>query len=405
MAKKVNFDFTLMSLNVKGMRNIKKRTSLLSWITKKNFDIVFLQETHSCNLTEQDWRNEWKGGRAYMSHGSSNSRGVMILFKHNLDFEVHKVISDEEGRYLIIECEIMDEPFVLVNVYAPNTEDKQVKFLCNLHQILLQHNFTNISQFIMGGDWNIVRNASVDKSGGTDLIKHKSIDKMDEIMNMFDLNDSWRIKYPNEKRYTWRQKSPLIQCRLDYWLISDVLFDNIAKIDTIPSIQTDHSAITLQLNHIDPGVRGPGLWKFNTSLLNNDDFKEQMKTKLAEWHASYDLEDTRIKWEIMKYEIRKFCISYSKSLKRRKNDLNKALKRELMGLDRIIRSDEENKRYHEIKAELLEHEKEHLEGLLVRSRTQWYEEGEKSTAYFFNLEKTNAVKKQILAAPPWGAPV
>ena len=35
------------------------------------------------------------------------------------------------------------------------------------------------------------------------------------------------------------------------------------------------------------------------------------------------------------------------------------------------------------------------EGAIIRSRAQWSEEGEKSTAYFFNLEKQNAIKKSI----------
>ena len=36
-----------------------------------------------------------------------------------------------------------------------------------------------------------------------------------------------------------------------------------------------------------------------------------------------------------------------------------------------------------------------IEGIITRSRTQWYEEGEKSTAYFLGLEKRNYVNKLI----------
>ena len=35
------------------------------------------------------------------------------------------------------------------------------------------------------------------------------------------------------------------------------------------------------------------------------------------------------------------------------------------------------------------------QGSIVRSRARWIEEGEKSTSYFFNLEKQNAIKKNI----------
>ena len=40
-------------------------------------------------------------------------------------------------------------------------------------------------------------------------------------------------------------------------------------------------------------------------------------------------------------------------------------------------------------------EMEEAEGSIVRSRAQWHESGEKSTAYFFNLEKQNFTKKSI----------
>ena len=45
----------------------------------------------------------------------------------------------------------------------------------------------------------------------------------------YDLVDICRIRNPDIKKFTWRQKSPIIQGRLDYWLISDSLQDDVAK--------------------------------------------------------------------------------------------------------------------------------------------------------------------------------
>ena len=52
----------LLSLNVKGLTNFRKRRTVFTWCRKKNADIVFLQETHSIKETEVQWRNEWHGG-------------------------------------------------------------------------------------------------------------------------------------------------------------------------------------------------------------------------------------------------------------------------------------------------------------------------------------------------------
>ena len=45
-----------------------------------------------------------------------------------LDFELKEKIIDTEGRLLILYCLIQNEPFLLVNIYAPNTEREQIKF-------------------------------------------------------------------------------------------------------------------------------------------------------------------------------------------------------------------------------------------------------------------------------------
>ena len=35
------------------------------------------------------------------------------------------------------------------------------------------------------------------------------------------------------------------------------------------------------------------------------------------------------------------------------------------------------------------------EGIRIRSRSQWYEEGEKSSKYFLNIEQFNGMQSQI----------
>ena len=60
--------------------------------------------------------------------------------------------------------------------------------------------------------------------------------------------------------------------------------------------------------------------------------------------------------------------------------------------EKIDLDDEEVVEYNEIKSKLDEHISEKTRRSLLRSKTQWYEEGETSTKYFFNLEKRNADK-------------
>ena len=124
----INSTLRLISLNVRGLRNFKKRRMIYTWCKKKNADIIFLQETHSTKEVKNQWRNEW-GAEIIMSHGSSNSRGTAVLMKKGVDVIVHSKIIDPQGRFIILKAEFNDNLYVLINVYAPNKDKDSVKFL------------------------------------------------------------------------------------------------------------------------------------------------------------------------------------------------------------------------------------------------------------------------------------
>ena len=65
------------SYNVNGLRKNPKRKSISYFLKEKNYDVKFLQETHSCFNDEKLWQYEW-GGKLFFSHGENNSKGVAI---------------------------------------------------------------------------------------------------------------------------------------------------------------------------------------------------------------------------------------------------------------------------------------------------------------------------------------
>ena len=100
---------------------------------------------------------------------------------------------------------------------------------------------------------NITFDKNLDKKGGvtTQTAAQKStLDVINGILNSFQLNDVWRMKNPRQKRFSWRQKTPPIHCRLDYWLISDSLFDSVEDVHILPAFKSDHSPVTLHLTSI-----------------------------------------------------------------------------------------------------------------------------------------------------------
>ena len=67
-------------------------------------------------------------------------------------------------------------------------------------------------------------------------------------MDRNDLIDIWKIRNPMEKRYSWRQKYPNIQCRLDSFLISVGLGNITRKTDISYGFKSDHSFILLEID-------------------------------------------------------------------------------------------------------------------------------------------------------------
>lgn len=67
------------TLNLNGARDVRKRMMLYEYINQKSVDVMFIQETHSDQRNEVDWKREWEG-QLFLSHKSSVSGGVAILF-------------------------------------------------------------------------------------------------------------------------------------------------------------------------------------------------------------------------------------------------------------------------------------------------------------------------------------
>jgi exonuclease III len=101
-----------VTLNVRGLNNYKKRRTIFNWIKRKNFDIVCVQETHSSKKDEPEWKKEW-GGDVLFSHGASNSRGVMVLFRNGFEYSVNSKQIYLYVRYIVFNsiCSLLS-PYI-----------------------------------------------------------------------------------------------------------------------------------------------------------------------------------------------------------------------------------------------------------------------------------------------------
>ena len=388
----------LLSLNVRGLGNFRKRRAIFTWCRKQKADLIFLQETHTTKNCESQWKKEW-GSSIMFSHGSTNARGVAVLIRSGLDIVIQHKQCDLKGRLIMLNAKIKDKNYFLINLYGPNKDAEAVCFYQDLSTTLRGIDLDGDSNVIVGGDFNCPLDPAVDKKGGILIPRQHVINSIENIQNEFSLHDIWRIKNPNTRSYTWSKSSPFIFCRLDYWLISDNLNDLVTQVDIVASIKTDHSSIILELENIKESRKGPGFWKLNTSLLDRPDYLDMINSELPNWlHDAKDLSDNRAKWDWLKFKIKTSSITYSKKLAQERKKREEELKFKYQdALNKFQENPSEITRLEmdKFKNELETLYDERVEGIVVRARARWHEHGEKSSKYFLNLEKRNNIKKHV----------
>ena len=383
----------LKSQNVRGLQESKKRRAMFYSFHKSNYNIFLLQETHSSAECEQQWQNEW-GGKIVFSHGSTSSRGVCILFKNNFSLDIHRLQTDGDGRYIIVEIKLDCLSLLLCSIYGPNRDDPD--FFVQFIQAI--ESFDNVN-YIIAGDWNFVLNLDLDKKGGLPQTNHNSRDVILAWMEESDVVDIWRYNHPGDFKFTWKRTRPPpgIFCRLDFILVSFGIIDKIESTDIIPGFRSDHSAISISLLTL-MHAKGPGYWKLNCSYLNDTDFMEGVRKTIADTVEFNPNTDPLLFWDILKCQIRGYCLKFCARKKKSKTNIIAALEKRLKFLEDILserKCPEIETQIQKVQDELNTFLDEKSKGAMIRSRCRWYEDGERSSKYFLTLEKRNFNNKTL----------
>ena len=259
----------------------RKKSSIFSYLKDQNCQFYFLQETYSKPNDEKIWRSEW-GGDIFFSHGSTHSKGVCILINPSLSLKspIEKSSKVQEGRIVSINLTLETVIISLCNVYAPNDSQQQQAFLHNLNEYLMYN--TNIENLIIGGDWNVTLQ-SLDKKGGTPWKASAYRDSLISMMEELELIDVFRKQYSSKLCFSYESKALKVSSRIDFFLVARPLTNWVLNIETKASNAPDHKAIKLTLKLLEE-KRGPGLWKFNNSLVEDEEYVKLIKEKYLSYY-------------------------------------------------------------------------------------------------------------------------
>ena len=249
----------------------------------------------------------------FFSQGSTNSkRVIMILINPKLDCKMEKVIAGKDNKYIIADIFFNQTRIVLVNIYGPNDQTQQVLSFERLQQHL--EPFAD-EYIVVGGDFSCALTEK-NKKGGNPVSKKASVIKeINQLCYAYNLTNVWRSLNPDLESFTWRNNSFKIQCRLDYFLVSQDLCRLATSCKIVHEAETDHSEILIHFKNESANQRkGPGFWKFNNSLLKDEKYINKLRNNLDRYKDKFkDVEDRGLQWKLLKMEITRFTVMYSKS--------------------------------------------------------------------------------------------
>ena len=213
-------------------------------------------------------------------------------------------------------------------------------------------------------------------------------------MTTFDLCNIYRLRNPDTRRFTYRQNSPKHLRRLDYFIISNSIQEIVDKTEVLTSVSSDHSPVLITFNSSPENTKGSAYWKFNSLLLKNPIFLEQLCNEIEDMKITLENFPPQEKWELMKYKIRAFCIKFSKNRAKEKREIFSNLEKQIKEHENAP-SPEFSENYLSSKLDFERMLNEKTSGSILRSKTTIFEQNEKSSKYFLSLEKKNAIQNTI----------
>ena len=379
-------DISFVSFNTRGLKDSVKRKAVFLFCKGQQAHCTFLQETHSDKSDVKFWTQQW-GDKILFSHGTNRSAGVAICFNRCPG----KILServDQDGHWVACVLEIDTILIILINIYGYNNDQKNRNLLHQISTVITELNANFPTDHIMvGGDFNLTPDEWMDRWPSKLFSEHRN-PILEDFVNNNRLIDIWRMLHREVKQFTWHKPNGQSKSRIDYWLVSNSISDHVKDTEIANCPLSDHCIINLRLKNRNSNNKPKDYWKFNSQLLKNSEFCRSIKTLILDIQNDDSIDKPILKWEYLKFSIRKHSITFGKKLNKEKKPQEASVVKELMTLySKLNWSEEDKERINHFQSKLDEMYINKANGAYIRSRARWIEEGEKNTAYFCKLEK------------------
>ena len=395
MSSKNNLRF--LTLNVRGLNNVEKRTKVFQWLINAKSDITFLQETYCTEKALTAFKASWTGINEHAVTDSAHSRGVSILFNPKHKVTIENKHASIDGRLLLLNIELNGKFMTLVNVYANNAEKQRKDLFKKLEKwITLYARYKD--NLVIAGDMNACLREQDRSNTNAIHLNEKSVAVLRNVINKCNLKDAWG-SITDDPGFTFEDKQYKTHSRLDYIFVNkQVKLDTNDVYVTVCPCGPDHSAVVVELR-VNCNERGKSYWKMNNELLENEEFNTNVKMIVCDIKSKYKEKTSAFIWELVKIRIKEMAIRLSILISRKGKQDREAMQKELdeINANQVV-TNQNNVlllRKQELESALNESYSKEAKGAQLRSKANYVEKGEKSTRYFKDLEKIHQVNNVI----------
>ena len=257
----------------------------------------------------------------------------------------------------------------------------------------------NLTNYIIGGDFNCILDDSLDRNIPPAANSDASKATLAHLVRELQCEDIWRLHHPDEKVFTHRTHAGTA-IRIDRFYTSRLFRHAILSSDISPCPHTDHDLITAYFV-FEPVILGKSTWYLNCSLLSDVSFEHLIQNFWTTWRdAKTDFPDLATWWDRGKEQIKELSRNFSVQKHRSQQQELKDRKKKLRNAQR--KSDLTGEACHKrLTSELQNHvrriEQQLAEGAKIRSKAMHLSYNETCSKYFFNLEKKHGEDKLIRA--------
>ena len=178
--------------------------------------------------------------------------------------------------------------------------------------------------------------------------------KLIELKESYDLCYLWTVKNTTSKRFSFTQKhlSGFTQHRLNYTFISST-FQELATTTEIPNpLSSDYSPVLFSLSKGKDYLTDKASWKFNSFLTKEQNYVIEIKKQIGSFCTKEKFFfNVQLKWEFIKYELRKFTVNYTKHITKEKRQQQTNLENQLKMLEKSLDEDDNLIKYNAIELE------------------------------------------------------